>query len=39
MLSFSFAEYPIEHSGGAEQSDMATMERRKRAASDVIQLG
>ena len=36
---FSFTEYPVEHSGGAEQSDMATMQRCKRAALDVIQLG
>ena len=25
VTTFSFTEYAIEHSGGAEQSDMATM--------------
>ena len=39
VMGVSFAEYPIQHSGGAEQADMATMERCQRAAFDVIQLG
>ena len=37
--SFAFAKYAIEHSGSTEQSDMSTMQRRERPASDVIQLG
>jgi hypothetical protein len=39
MTIFAFTEYSVEHSSGAEQSDMATMERCKRLAFDVIQLG
>jgi hypothetical protein len=36
--SFPFAEYSIEHSGSTEESDMSTVQRCKRPASDVIQL-
>jgi hypothetical protein len=39
VTSFSFAEYSIKHSGSTEQSDMSTVQRRERPASDVIQLG
>src|SRR5580693_7864322 len=38
VTGLAFAEYSIEHSGRAEQSDMATMERCKGAAFDIIQL-
>lgn len=37
LTIFSFAEYSIEHSCSAEQSDISTVQWRKRPASDVIQ--
>ena len=39
MPGLAFAKYAVEHSGSTEQSDMATVQRRERPASDVIQLG
>src|ERR1700685_1322177 len=38
VTSFSFAEDSIKHSRSTEQSDMSTMQRRERPASDVIEL-
>jgi len=35
----AFAKYAVEHSRGTEEADMPTVQRRKRPASDVIQLG
>src|SRR5260370_36669934 len=39
VTSFSFAEYSVEHSSSTEQSNVSTVQRRERSASDVIQLG
>ena len=36
---FSFAENPVEHSRRAEQPDVAAMQRRERAATDVSLFG
>jgi hypothetical protein len=36
---FSLAENPVEHSRRAEQPDVAAMQRRERAASDITLLG
>lgn len=35
----SFAEYPVEHACGAEQSNMPAMKRRERPASDITLSG
>jgi hypothetical protein len=32
---FSFAEYPVEHSGGTEQADVSSVQWRKRPSADV----
>ena len=39
MPGLAISKHAVEHSGSAEQSDMSTVQRRERPASDVIQLG